>query len=837
MADDGDGERRRIRVRGREGDEVEWSRKAARRAGRLDNWLNDLEPPEEAVFSITETSSTVLRKLAELCDDDEGSSADCLDGCSLAELASLVEGAGNLIADFALGEIQCEIAERLHGKRALELRELLGAVDDFESDEERVQALAEPAFTPDSPTVPQCTAAGPPALPVNDDAAEAALAEVGVSTLIELKGVNRAWRALGRRALCSRLCRREGHADPRQLDEITELNLQLLIDAGRPWEAARAGRLLLHLERLTGYGFSVDVAKVREVDLEDEGDDGEVEEGDLLRGPAKQALCSVMSVSWVFFSEPPLALQLGAIACAGSGAIRSIPVAQMRADGATELNLSNRGLCVAAAMLVAYLIPATTKLKSCNLLRNCFDVESATMLAKIGAEQGIMLSGMKRDSTKVCLRRENADDLQPADAILIASDLQFMAALTELNLDWNEIGVDGAKAIAAALEVNAVLTTLCLNGNMIGDEGAVAIAAALKLGTALTSLELGGNNVGAEGAIAIAEALKATSVLTKLSLGGNQLGVEGVEAIAGVLESGTILTSLELGGNNIGDEGALKIAEALKVNNVLTVLNLGETEIGVEGAKAIAEALKSGTALLSKLELDDNYVGDDGAQAIAEALKVSAVLTTLCLNSNNIGDIGAKAIAVALKVAAALTTLYLDSNHIGDEGADAIAKALESGTVALTTLRLYSNHIGDEGAAAIAVALESGKVALNTLGLCDNRIGPAGGKAIAKALQSGTTVLTKLFLRGNKIGEEGAMAFARALSSGQTVLTKLELDHWSRGTWSWGEEVIAALREAGKAHSVCIWGIWGDWNERSSTSNERFHGAPPERPGKRSLGA
>jgi hypothetical protein len=38
----------------------------------------------------------------------------------------------------------------------------------------------------------------------------------------------------------------------------------------------RAGRLLLHLERLTGYGFEVDVAAVREVDLDD--NDGEVEE-------------------------------------------------------------------------------------------------------------------------------------------------------------------------------------------------------------------------------------------------------------------------------------------------------------------------------------------------------------------------------------------------------------------------------------------------------------------------------------------------------------------------------------------------------------------------------
>ena len=185
--------RRRVRVRGREGEEVEWSRKAARRAGRLNDWLDDLDPSEDTVFPINETAITVLRTLGAMCDDDNWS-ASCLDECSLTILAVLIEGASNLIAEQALEYAQTAFARRLDGKRVNELRELLGAVDDFEGDEERVQALAEPAFTPDSP-MPQSTTAGPPALPVNDDAAEAALAKVDVITLIELKGVNRAWRA------------------------------------------------------------------------------------------------------------------------------------------------------------------------------------------------------------------------------------------------------------------------------------------------------------------------------------------------------------------------------------------------------------------------------------------------------------------------------------------------------------------------------------------------------------------------------------------------------------------------------------------------------------------
>ena len=99
------------------------------------------------------------------------------------------------------------------------------------------------------------------------------------------------------------------------------------------------------------------------------------------------------------------------------------------------------------------------------------------MLAKISAERGIMLSGMKRDQTEASFSGES---LQPADAILIASDLQFMAVLTDLNLRNNSIGPEGAIAIAEALKVNAVLTKLNLEYNNLGDAGKKAVRDAVK---------------------------------------------------------------------------------------------------------------------------------------------------------------------------------------------------------------------------------------------------------------------------------------------------------------------------------------------------------------------
>ena len=141
----------------------------------------------------------------------------------------------------------------------------------------------------------------------------------------------------------------------------------------------------------------MDVAAVRAANLQN--GIGDWRRPSLLDGAAKDALNSCITGE----GEPPLRLTIAAVACAGSGVICGIPVQQMREDSVTEIDLFTRGLHVAAAMLVAYLIPATSVLKNCNLLKNSLDIKSATMLAKIGAEKGIMLSGMTVSYTHLTL--------------------------------------------------------------------------------------------------------------------------------------------------------------------------------------------------------------------------------------------------------------------------------------------------------------------------------------------------------------------------------------------------------------------------------------------------
>ncbi|KOO35257.1 hypothetical protein Ctob_010022 [Chrysochromulina tobinii] len=568
----------------------------------------DLATSEDGIYPMPTIMASTLQMVCKLNAPDYTWPSS--DEPLLYQLIQLIEDTLFLDAPIALKHIQRVIASRLNSKRAPELGALLSAGGDFGSAEEhashhaapvdgqradelrkrysrmRVQELrwklrklglttdgtkpvligrliemanaaasiAEPAFVPEdvleAPQQPASSTLPPEPLQqpsFSADAMEAALGLVDVATLVELKGVSRSWRALAQGVLCSRLCRRDGQPVPTRLDEITDLDVEQLIEAGRPGDASVAGRMLPGLARLHGYGHVVDVAAVRAADLQ--CGMGDWRRPSLLHGAAKDALNSCISGE----GEPPLRLTIAAVACAGSGVICGIPVQQLREDSVTELNLSDRGLHVPAAMLVAYLIPATSVLKSCNLLKNRFDVELAKNLAKMGAEMGIMLSGMTRNQTAADFWGQS---LQPADAILIASDLQFMAVVTTLHLGVNQIRAEGAIAIAEALKVNAVLTRLDLASDNIGVEGAKAIAEALKVNAVVTTLELENNKIGDEGAIAIAEALKVNAAVTELLLDVNEIGDEGAIAIAEALKVNAVVTTLSLSGNKIGDEGA-----------------------------------------------------------------------------------------------------------------------------------------------------------------------------------------------------------------------------------------------------------------------------------------
>ncbi|EOD12673.1 hypothetical protein EMIHUDRAFT_213442 [Emiliania huxleyi CCMP1516] len=94
--------------------------------------------------------------------------------------------------------------------------------------------------------------------------------------------------------------------------------------------------------------------------------------------------------------------------------------------------------------------------------------------------------------------------------------------LTDLNLNYNEIGDESATALASALRVNSnpLVTTLWLGANGIGDKGAASIAEALRGNEEDDTSRggRGGRGRGRYGGLGAEDAAVCAEVLTTLDL-------------------------------------------------------------------------------------------------------------------------------------------------------------------------------------------------------------------------------------------------------------------------------------------------------------------------------
>ena len=88
-------------------------------------------------------------------------------------------------------------------------------------------------------------------------------------------------------------------------------------------------------------------------------------------------------------------------------------------------------------------------LTSVNLLGNDIG-EAAADIVRAAEQHGKIqtLCGIKPDQKEANL---SGQSLKAADAALLAYDIKVNASLTNLNLELNGIGVEGAKALAAVL--------------------------------------------------------------------------------------------------------------------------------------------------------------------------------------------------------------------------------------------------------------------------------------------------------------------------------------------------------------------------------------------------
>ena len=233
------------------------------------------------------------------------------------------------------------------------LRAMLRAIDDntASSQPEAAASSANAALAPPVLGRSMSFALG------SDDAIEAALKYAPVSMLCMLKDVSLAWRQRARHALCSRACAMNGTGPttPARREDITDLNVEFLIGAGRSCDVVAAARLLPGLARLHGYGYVVDVAAVRGAELRGGQVSGSLYDDEavlVMLGGAALRTCITPAEGTV-----PRALLVAIIASLARGTVARVPVQMLREESTgAELDLRNKAIDWLGAALLALLL-------------------------------------------------------------------------------------------------------------------------------------------------------------------------------------------------------------------------------------------------------------------------------------------------------------------------------------------------------------------------------------------------------------------------------------------------------------------------------------------------
>jgi Ran GTPase-activating protein (RanGAP) involved in mRNA processing and transport len=227
-----------------------------------------------------------------------------------------------------------------------------------------------------------------------------------------------------------------------------------------------------------------------------------------------------------------------------------------------------------------------------------------------------------------------ADNQVNDEALPILFESENLTQLEELYLGINFLIGQGLTDIACSSQVKlGNLKKLVISDNRLTDSS-VADFIRSKNFPSLESLDVGWNEVGNETAKALAEATSFSGLKT-LILERSYIEIEGLkEMIQGDLMDQ--LQELNISANKLKDEAVQMIAATPKWK-ALKILRLSQNMFGDLGAKALGES--TSLAGLTHLYAGRNYFGNEGAQAIHES-KTLTNLKTLVLKEGVEEDVG-----------------------------------------------------------------------------------------------------------------------------------------------------------------------------------------------------
>jgi len=256
----------------------------------------------------------------------------------------------------------------------------------------------------------------------------------------------------------------------------------------------------------------------------------------------------------------------------------------------------------------------------------------------------------------------------PGGAAMLAEYLRSPngRCMTEMRLDCNALGDNGAQSVCQALSGAHHITVLSMEMNGITKASCVAVGRMMKRVPTLSKLYLGNNTLTDDGVAALCSALVDCSAMNEVGLSATNITATGARAVADALQHNASLTSILLNRNPLLDSGVAALCDALAARNTLRCIELADVGLHTEGCRRLADVYRV-SRTLTRLVVGANEFGDDGVAALAAALRENTCLTSVEMERCCMTDVGAQALLSALTANAdsRVRTLIVNENALG----------------------------------------------------------------------------------------------------------------------------------------------------------------------------
>ena len=409
-----------------------------------------------------------------------------------------------------------------------------------------------------------------------------------------------------------------------------------------------------------------------------------------------------------------------------------------------------------------------------RMLTNNRTIESLYIgMNNIGEKGAAYLAFAIKHNYTIRLLHINDNQIGPNAASILFDQLKDdNRTILNLNLAWNNIGIQGAKDLTEVFKKNAVLTDIDLSGNQIGSDGVILLANSLSYNISLKNIDLSNNHIDDSGAYAMSEAIcDPTCSLQNIQWEDNpDISVDAIRSLSrtqhvkrnreywldklvqNLLEGN--IHSINLSKRKVGNEEVLFLVKALMNDPTIRSSPPIIRSIWANGHLLTTRSLiplfelsLSSPSNVMRLYLKDccNAGDEKNMEAIAKYLPNSKSLQVLYMAGCSITKIGAMKVAHGLKHNTTLRRLNLDNNQIGDDGLIELASAFPH--KALTSLSVNRNNITDSSMGS------QGLTQVEELHLNNNAITDFGALELCKNLKDGC--LTWLSLLNNQVTERG----------------------------------------------------------------------------------